>query len=119
MPTLYITLEQDIGLDSPDFVETLKEWFEGLSEEVGVNLMRFFGQDPADFFAEDDLGGVEMGARWFEPVEGIQTIDRLVEQLKSDTSSRAHRARNELLEMRELLSLAQAKQTRFHIALDI
>lgn len=119
MPNLYIALEHEIGLESPDFVETLKEWFEDLSEEAGVSLMRFFGQNPADFFDEDDLGDAAVGARWFAPEGGIATIDVLVECLTNDTSSRAHRARNELLEMRDLLQAAIAHKTRFHIALDI
>lgn len=118
MPSLYIVLEQDIGFESPDFVEVLSEWLEDVGETTGVSLMRFFGQDPSAFFEVEDLGQ-EAAERWFAPEQGIKAIEALLGQIQTDTSYRAHQARNELLEMLGLLEAAQNHKTRFHIALDI
>ena len=119
MPSLYVALEQDLGLDSPDFRELLEPWFETFSAKVEVNLMRFYGQDPAEFLDDDELEDIPTGSQWFAAEEGLKAIQTLITALETNNSKAAERARDELIDLRSLLEAVSAKNVRFHLGLDI
>lgn len=119
MPNLFVALEQDLSLDSPDFREVLEPWFESLAETVGASLMRFYGQDPEEFFDEDEEGEIPTGSQWFVAEEGLELIQTLMTVLETEHSEAARRARSELVDMKLILEAAIEKNVRFHLSLDI
>lgn len=119
MPKIYVVLEQDLGLESPDFVKILEPWFEQFSEENGVNLMNYFGQSPEDFLDLDELEGLETEVQWFSAEEGLVAVTQLLEALRDQTSDDGLNARDELIDFRSLLEVASGKNLKFHLALDI
>lgn len=119
MPRLYVVVEQDLGIESPDFVEILESWFEQLSDEVGVNLMGFYGQSPEDFLDEKELEGLETEVQWFAAEEGLVVVVQLIGAMQEQSSDAAMNARDELIDLRSVLEAARSQNTRFHLALDI
>ena len=119
MPKMFVVLEQDLGLESPDFVEILEPWFEQLSQETEVNLMNFFGQSPEDFLDLDELEGLEIEVEWFEAEEGLAAVKQLLEALHDQNGEAEKNARAELDDLRSLLETASSKNLKFHLALDI
>lgn len=119
MPSLYVVLERDLGLDSPDFREIQTEWFDQFAQQAGASLWDFFGQDPGEFLGEDELQGIEGGEKWFAAAEGLKTLQTLLTALQADSSARATRARKDLQALESILGAANSASVRFYLALDI
>jgi hypothetical protein len=117
---LYVVLERELpGVDSPDWTELSSQWFEKVANQAGVNLLEFMGQDPSEFFDEGELGGLEVGEKWFEAREGLEAVGKLLAALEPTAHKRAPRAIEELRELEAILITAEQNSARFYLALDI
>lgn len=118
MPSLFVVLERDLGLDSPDLREIQAPWFDQFAQQAGAPLWDFFGQDPGEFLG-DELKGIEGGEKWFAAAQGLKTLQTLLTALQADSSARATRARKELQALESILGAANSASVRFYLALDI
>ena len=117
---LYVVLEREIpGVNSPDWLELSSQWFEQIEAQAGVKLMEFLGQDPSEFFDEDELGNAEVGEKWFEAKEGLQVVRKLLIAIEPISHEQAPQAIEELLEFEAILDNAEQNNVRFYLALDI
>ena len=97
-----------------------------LANEVGVADLESFMGKAMDEFA-DMLGeeiemedGVDGGAKWFLPADGIATIDALVSALQQDPQriKNSRRVLEDLADYKNALLAAQQAGVQWHLALD-
>lgn len=119
MPSLYVVLAGDIGLDSPDFCELQTDWFDQFVQQTGAPLWNFFGQDASEFLDQDELEGLDTGEKWFPAWEGLKAVQTLLAALQAEASPQAIRAREELQSLQSILEAADSAGVAFYLAVDI
>ena len=132
MPSLFIILEREIpGLDTyvnGHALSTYDEKLTQLAEELRVTpLPEFFSMD-AEEAAEmlEEMGGdpseMEIAEEaWFEPAEGLKTIETLQHHLQQNPAAvpDSDAILADLREWHAVLTRAQAEGVRWHSGVDI
>ncbi|MEY4563195.1 MAG: hypothetical protein RLZZ618_2472 [Pseudomonadota bacterium] len=126
----YIALDlDDVSLDGINgkYVAKAMDELTDLADELGIqSLESFMGQSAADFsdlIGEDiEVDDAEIGdATWFEPLDGIATIDALVSALAEDPKriKGAASVQEDLADYKRALEKAAEAGARWHLAIDI
>jgi hypothetical protein len=130
MPSYYIVLEKNVpGVDTTADGHSLSgnsDALEALAKALSVTpLLSFFSinqQELEGLFGGTVAGDVttKMNSReeWFEPLDGIKTIEALMAKKSDPTFPDAAKVAPELEEFARVLKLAEQHGVRWHLAID-
>lgn len=96
------------------------------AEKLGViPLMNFFSMSQDDLEAVADEFGVAEEAtaaagaeQWFDPQDGLRTVQALLKLLDGDSHSLGPGVREDLLEFSAVLQAVKDRELRWHLAVD-
>ncbi len=130
MPAFYIVLQQTIsGVDATGLEgHALSKYnveLEALAKQAGVNpLLSFFSATAEDVMGLLDDDGAEKQTipipeeQWFQAEEGLNTIAALLQSMADTPQLEGSRLTAELAEFQRVLQAAQARNIRWHLAID-
>jgi hypothetical protein len=130
MPAFYIVLQQKIsGVDATGLegraLSKFSDKLEALAEQAGAKpLLSFFSATAADVMGllDDDEAGKPRipipEEQWFQAEEGLKTIAALLQSLADTPQPEGSRLTAELTEFQRVLQTAQARNIRWHLAID-
>jgi hypothetical protein len=130
MPSYYILLERNVpGVDATVDGHSLSrnsDALEALAKALGVtSLLSFFSIDQqeleglfGDIVAGDVTNKMNTREEWFEPRDGIQTIEALLARKSDLAFPDAAKVAPELEEFARVLRLAEQHNVRWHLAID-
>ncbi|HMD37760.1 MAG TPA: hypothetical protein VKH15_00670 [Candidatus Acidoferrum sp.] len=126
MPSLYIILETkipntDIHVNG-NFLSKHDGELEQLAKRLDVKpLMSFFSVSNNETSELSEEFGVDLSKtkeQWFAPVEGLQTLSALLQNLDASRFDHLERIESELQEFAAVLELAKTNGVRWHLAID-
>ncbi len=122
---LYIVLEnKNPGFDpvvNGKAVSRSEDLLAGMAVRLGVRpLMEFFSVDPdeaGEFLESEGLSDVQVPVeQWFSPEDGLRTVQALLREVEN--VSELEPAKADLREFEGVLSEAQRKGIKWHLAVD-
>jgi hypothetical protein len=117
MIPLYNASEEIIGKSFARADNELKKIYKKLKLKP---IIEFFGQDQSDLLGEGEETPAEE-LPWFEPEEGLKTIQGLIHYLNENPNAIKNAAdvMNDLIEFEKALEICSDKDAKWHLAMDI
>jgi hypothetical protein len=114
----------DIFVDGKAIAHCDEKALARIYKEIGAKpLEEFLSADPAEFddFLDDfDVAVESTEEQWFEPHEGLASINALIKYLEAnqDRLERQDQVLSDLYQYKKVLSQLQERGIRWHLALD-
>lgn len=118
----------DISAVSGKLINRFSPELDEMARNLGVRgLMSFFGAAPEEYFDEDELGELEipeeyLSEKWFEPEDGLRTIETLLDYLTENSSVFGNETRHvaaDLEEFEKVLQKAGESGAKWHVEVEI
>ncbi len=118
----------DVSSVSGKLINRFEPELSKVAEDSGVaSIMSFFGANPYEYFDEDEfeelkLSEKDFGEKWFEPKDGLQVFEFLIEHLRKNKSMFGNETDDvisDLEDFRKVLEKAQEFDAKWHIEIEI
>jgi len=99
-----------------------------IAENAGfVSIMNFFGANPAEYFDEDEFEEIELSEedlseKWFEPKDGLQTVEFLIKYLRENLETFGGETSEVISDLEDFVNVLQKAEeagAKWHVEIEI
>ncbi len=133
MGAIFPVLDKEInGIDissvSGKMINLFEPELSAVATEAGLaSIMSFFGANPFEYFDEEEFETLELseadsGEKWFEPRDGLQVFEFLIDYLRNNKSMFGDENDDVIYDLenfRKVLQKAQEFGAKWHVEIEI